>query len=810
MKSLLSIVGLGKSSHKFVLSEKTAAKKAGVRFHDGELPDLSAVAAATEQAVHALEDEACGLEVASLQEAHSVLKGWSQGLRTQACRENEALAASFRVRFLRSNALERGLQALRRNVTFRKELAADGSITLELLEVLHLCLPRGAVPLALAVVYAVPAGGATEDCANATLETLRVLREDWTVAAWSLAIRGLERRLNSLADELPRTVEEVAHDNVAILAVLCQALEHLRLAAEVRSTEASASLRSLGAFLTDYARGVYGGADTAFGEELSDQLPSRVECEAAIAAMVSKKTDCMRQGLRILGLPESPLVFTPGRELRLCGRDVREDVNTMMAHWVEENMDEFYSALRALRSAVRTRSEEGNEQDAAPPTAASAVLHVSVNALAHNSRAANSKTDMVDALRAERVNAVHERDSLLQKLHVLDTRIKGLDSQLAAEVSAEASVAARPACSAILDALECVMSAVAAEARCEEEQSAEQIQHRRLQLLMSLAAYIEMERKRVVELSTGIHPGTTSNSDMDILLDAALRRLEALCVHVEAAFGGSGKYRVRLLPEKLLSVGAYCRARWIDGALYDAEVRCVPGDGAVVVDWLRPRPDAMAGSDQLGCRPLVTVSGCGGDDTIHRTVEQKDVYLNDIHDSEAADVRAAVSALLEARSLEDLICADCGMEGTDWASISFGVYLCHVCAGEHQRLGVCLSVVKRLDDGWGWSWQEFEHLRLGGNDAFRGCLAGYPVVQAAPYMERYTSRFAEYYRHRLESLCMGIVPPSLLPAAAAAEPATGEFISGLEAAAAVREAISRFEATTSQARSQLPMRIQAA
>lgn len=46
-------------------------------------------------------------------------------------------------------------------------------------------------------------------------------------------------------------------------------------------------------------------------------------------------------------------------------------------------------------------------------------------------------------------------------------------------------------------------------------------------------------------------------------------------------------------------------------------------------------------------------------------------------------------------------CADCGVEGTRWASWNFGIFLCIRCAGIHRNLGVHISKVKSVDlDSW--------------------------------------------------------------------------------------------------------------
>lgn len=68
-----------------------------------------------------------------------------------------------------------------------------------------------------------------------------------------------------------------------------------------------------------------------------------------ISAMISRTTNGMKEGLRLLGLPDYPLVFIPGHELVLCGHDVREGINEMIHNWMTDEADEFYSCLLRLR-----------------------------------------------------------------------------------------------------------------------------------------------------------------------------------------------------------------------------------------------------------------------------------------------------------------------------------------------------------------------------------------------------------------------------------------------------------------------------
>jgi hypothetical protein len=40
------------------------------------------------------------------------------------------------------------------------------------------------------------------------------------------------------------------------------------------------------------------------------------------------------------------------------------------------------------------------------------------------------------------------------------------------------------------------------------------------------------------------------------------------------------------------------------------------------------------------------------------------------------------------------ICCDCDAKGPQWASVSFGIFMCLECSGRHRALGVHISFVR--------------------------------------------------------------------------------------------------------------------
>jgi hypothetical protein len=62
------------------------------------------------------------------------------------------------------------------------------------------------------------------------------------------------------------------------------------------------------------------------------------------------------------------------------------------------------------------------------------------------------------------------------------------------------------------------------------------------------------------------------------------------------------------------------------------------------------------------------------------------------------EARSPESLWLELKSVSKLncICADCGAEDPDWASINLGILICIQCSGIHRSLGVHISKVRSL------------------------------------------------------------------------------------------------------------------
>lgn len=125
------------------------------------------------------------------------------------------------------------------------------------------------------------------------------------------------------------------------------------------------------------------------------------------------------------------------------------------------------------------------------------------------------------------------------------------------------------------------------------------------------------------------------------------------------------------------------------------------------------------------------------------------------------------SVEVELRSMPgNNICCDCNDKNPQWASVSFGIFMCLECSGRHRALGVHISFVRSVTMD-SWTEKQISMMKAGGNDKCNAFLSQHGVAKNTAIAIKYNSPPALLYRDRISATIEGRPLPTQLPAAPA-------------------------------------------
>lgn len=125
--------------------------------------------------------------------------------------------------------------------------------------------------------------------------------------------------------------------------------------------------------------------------------------------------------------------------------------------------------------------------------------------------------------------------------------------------------------------------------------------------------------------------------------------------------------------------------------------------------------------------------------------------------SSSSSSSSAATALRRLRHLQSLpsnkTCVDCQQKNPQWASVSYGIFMCLDCSGKHRGLGVHLSFVRSVTmDSWPDSHLKKMEANSSGNDALNAFLSARGIPKDTDIPLKYNTKAAAHFRDKVQAI----------------------------------------------------------